>query len=364
MAISELQLSLIGAGALAVVGVFAFSKWQERRHRRKAEGVFGGEHRDVLLEPASGERVEPRSEPQEGVGASGPESLTLGGDMQRRHAPELPGGVDPRVDCVIPIESIEPLPAGKLWLSQQELLGSLPKRLAWYGFDDEGNSWDELGPHSGGRHHWLVAAMQMADRRGAMSEGEFQAFSDGVQRVCDQFLAVPASLPCRAEALGRAMELDRFCAGVDIQIGVNVVAAGSAFAGTKIRGLAEAQGLILGDDGMFHARDEDGATVFALANLEPNLFHPEGLRGLLTNGLTLLVDVPRARNGLLAFDRMMVFARQLAEALNGVVVDDNRAAFGDPAAALIRSQIEQFQHQMLAYGVPAGSPLAHRLFSA
>jgi hypothetical protein len=65
MPISELQLGLMGAGAAAVVVVFAYGKWQERRHRRQAEEVFGTEHRDVLLEPEEAEaspgeeRVEP-----------------------------------------------------------------------------------------------------------------------------------------------------------------------------------------------------------------------------------------------------------------------------------------------------------------
>jgi hypothetical protein len=46
-----------------------------------------------------------------------------------------------------------------------------------------------------------------------------------------------------------------------------------------------------------------------------------------------------------------------------VVVDDNRSPFGDKAVGLIRSQIEQFQGQMAEQGIPAGSPLALRLFS-
>lgn len=364
MTISELQMGLIGAGTAAVVVVFAYSKWQETRHRRNAEKVFGGEQRDVLLEQPAGERVEPRAQPADGAAREA--ELVWGGTETnpRRLAPDQPPGVDARVDCLIRIESIEPLSAAKLWLAQREVLGAVDKPLAWYGFDDARNSWEELGGHSAGSYHWFGVAMQMADRRGAISDGEFQVFADGVQRLCDQFLAVPASVPIQGEALGRAVELDRFCASVDVQIGVNVVAVGNPFAGTKIRGLAEAHGLILREDGMFHAADEEGTTLFALANLEPVLFTTEGLRGLLTNGLTLMVDVPRVRDGLLAFDRMMAFARQLADALNGTVVDDNRAPFGDPAAALIRSQIEQFQGQMQNYGVPAGSRLALRLFSA
>jgi hypothetical protein len=76
----------------------------------------------------------------------------------------------------------------------------------------------------------------------------------------------------------QAAELDRLCAGVDIQIGVNVVARDHAFAGSKLRGLAEAAGLELLGDGCFHARDELGVTQFVLSNLEPVLFEAEAMR--------------------------------------------------------------------------------------
>ena len=175
-------------------------------------------------------------------------------------------------------------------------------------------------------------------------------------------MAIP-SPPARAEALARGAELDRLCAGVDIQIGVNVVARDLAFSGAKLSGLLHTAGLELLGDGCFHSRDDKGLTEFVLSNLEPVLFTAEGMRGLTTQGITLTLDVPRVADGVQVFERMMALAQRIAEALGGVVVDDNRAPFGDKAAGLIRSQIEQFQGQMAEQGIPAGSPLALRLFS-
>ena len=37
MAISELQLALIGAGAAGVVMVWAYNSWQDRKHRKTAD---------------------------------------------------------------------------------------------------------------------------------------------------------------------------------------------------------------------------------------------------------------------------------------------------------------------------------------
>ena len=365
---SELQIGLVALGMAAVVGIVAYNKWQERKHRRHAEQAFRSDHRDVLLEPRVDDgRIEPW-----GGGDEAPDSPTPAprvADSAREPSPgrrtlDNPDAVDPRVDCVIRIESIEALDAPRLWAAQHEQLDGIGKPVRWFAFNDGDNLWHPLTPHTAGAYHWFCAAMQMADRRGAIGEQDFLHFTGGVQRVADQFLAVPADIPARAEALGNAMELDRFCASVDVQIGVNIVSDSQPFAGTKIRALAEAHGMVLGDDGAFHARDEEGNTLFALCNVEPALFSPEEMRNLHTNGLTLVIDVPRVANGVAAFDRMMQQAVHLADALHGSVVDDNRAPFGPDAAALIRTQIQQFQAEMANQDVPAGSPLAMRLFSA
>jgi FtsZ-interacting cell division protein ZipA len=60
---------------------------------------------------------------------------------------------------------------------------------------------------------------------------------------------------------------------------------------------------------------------------------------------------------------MMKMARLLADELGGDVVDDNRVPFGAEAATIIRAQIGQFQARMDESGIPAGGPLALRLFA-
>src|SRR4051812_4076638 len=56
---TELQIGLAVIGALAVVAVVAYNRWQERGARRDAERAFGSGHADVLL---PGERREPTLE--------------------------------------------------------------------------------------------------------------------------------------------------------------------------------------------------------------------------------------------------------------------------------------------------------------
>lgn len=47
---TELQTGLIGLGVAAVIGVAAYNKWQEYRHRKLAEQVLNNHHADVLLD--------------------------------------------------------------------------------------------------------------------------------------------------------------------------------------------------------------------------------------------------------------------------------------------------------------------------
>jgi FtsZ-interacting cell division protein ZipA len=117
------------------------------------------------------------------------------------------------------------------------------------------------------------------------------------------------------ELAAHAQALDQFCAGVDIQFVLHVVdATGGTFPGTKLRGLAEAAGMALEGDGLFHARDEAGGEAFSLGNLGPERFDADSLRSLNTPGVTFSLDVPRVSDGKAAFERMLGAARQIAGA--------------------------------------------------
>ena len=85
---SELQVGLLGVGAVIVAAVFLYNKWQERRYRRQAEVGFASRHEDVLMRsgggagqgtlptPSESDRIEPVLVAFEGEGedaaASGP----------------------------------------------------------------------------------------------------------------------------------------------------------------------------------------------------------------------------------------------------------------------------------------------------
>jgi FtsZ-interacting cell division protein ZipA len=164
--------------------------------------------------------------------------------------------------------------------------------------------------------------------------------------------------------LDQAAEIDRFCAAVDLEIGVNLVSRGTPFSGTKIRALAEAAGMALSDDGSFVRRDDDGRTQFTLQNFETTRFSVESIRNVTTHGLTFVLDVPRVDHGERVFQQMVELAKRFAETLQGTLVDDNRQPLNDVQLDHIRREfIGKPQATMASYGLPAGSAQALRLFS-
>ena len=288
MAFSDLQLGLVCAGGAVVIAVIGYNLWQERRARKHAEQLFRPAERDALLDaesidavpPAPGGRMEPTLSADAGrntVDRSADENVMQSTPASRARTqatrasqPTLP--VDSQaIDCIVTVEAPAGIAASSLFTAQQALLAGFSKPLRWFGWDDSSNQWIELDARSPGNLNRATAALQLADRRGPVSDSDLMRFYDQVQRLCDQFLAVPR-LPARNEVLERANELDRFCADVDIQIAVNVAAKDGSFPGTKIRGLAEAAGLTLHADGAYHAQDDDGRTLYTLSNQEAAAF--------------------------------------------------------------------------------------------
>jgi hypothetical protein len=188
---TELQIGLAVIGALAVVAVLVYNRWQERGARRDAERAFGSGHADVLMPQG---RREPTLEP-------------------RRPAP--PRGALPaeRVDYVM--ELALPRPAAPALV--HEAWAPVERRFA--------------------RRVLLVveqrrlrAAFQLVSRNGVASDAEVLEFRSLAETMAAQ-LGARVNAPEMRGALEAARELDRACADADIQVALHVVGIGSAPAG-------------------------------------------------------------------------------------------------------------------------------------
>lgn len=402
---TELQMGLIGLGAAAVVGVLGYNKWQEYRHRKLAEAVLKPQQDDVLLGAAAQAAQAGRSEPELGdetpiaamdrrepvladgrlAGESGEpvaaegsaESLTQTGGTDAVSAvapggppevPELPVGLvpgsllDPRLEFIVAMELVDPAPAAQILHSQHESLQRVSKPIHWVHFNERNREWERVVPDSETPVRRLRVGLQLVDRMGPVSGADLATFTGAMQQLADELLAV-ADMPA-GRLLDQAAEIDRFCAAVDLEIGVNLVSRGVPFSGTKIRALAEAAGMMLGDKGAFKRCDDDGRTQFTLQNFEATRFSAESIRNMTTHGLTFVLDVPRVAHGERVFQQMVELAKRCADTLQGTLVDDNRQPLNEVQLDHIRREfIGKPQATMASYGLPAGSAQALRLFS-
>ena len=114
---------------------------------------------------------------------------------------------------------------------------------------------------------------------------------------------------------------------------------------------------------MFRYYDESGAAMFSLGNFEPSPFLHTSMRVLTTHGITFLLDVSRVANGEIVFGQMIHMAGQFADALGGVMVDDNRVPLTENGIRKIKQQLSAIQSVMQARDIPAGGKVATRLFA-
>lgn len=400
---TELQYGMIALSVLVIAGVFGYNKWQESRHRKLAEAALKPQMDDVLLDRPTAEfsqKTDPadivREEPVWGAEPELRVDLTDTPDESARfaaHADEVPHAsspraqsstaapaaseipaddlpslalpaelLDPRVEFIVSMELVEPVSSQQILHSQRETLRRLNKPVHWIAFNEQKREWQRLRGDTDLPVRSLRIGLQLVNRLGPVSDADVATFAGAMQALADELMAVADMPPTRV--LDQAAEVDRFCAAVDLEIGLNLVSRGLPFPGTKIRALAEAAGMVLGLEGYYTRYDDQGRAQYTLQNYENTPFSADNLRGLSTHGLTFVLDVPRVEQGERVFTLMLDQTRHFAETLQGQLVDDNRNPLTEPQLEHIRREfIGKPQATMRSYGLTAGSPQALRLFS-
>ncbi len=107
-------------------------------------------------------------------------------------------------------------------------------------------------------------------------------------------------------------------------------------------------GLMHGKYGIFHRVPEDGGEpIFSVASLtEPGSFDLANLQDSSIAGLSLFLALPGRGDPVVAFDSMVGFARDLAEDLDGVLLDERGSSWSIQRERYIREEIIEFHHQL------------------
>lgn len=275
---------------------------------------------------------------------------------------ELPAGMDEQIDLVAVVSLGKPCTGEELREALQPLPG-FEKATQWGGRDTSGAWLPLTGEQAQTRFEHVACALQYADRSGAVSRECLRKFRRTVETLAERLGAAPEWRD-HGDPLRYAADVDQFCIDVDVMVGFHLMhGAGGPFAATKLRGLAEAGGLRLREDGAFHFENEEGDTLFTLVSRDHRPFTPELLRTAFIGGVSFQMDVPRVRNCPEAFNRMTLLARQMEGGLDGRLLDDNQQPLDTAAMDKIREQLRIIYAKMVARGIIPGSPTALRLFS-
>ncbi len=392
---SNLQLALIVAGVLLVLGVIIFNWWQERRIRRRIDAAFRPQPAPAQDAP----RVEPTLRSMRADGEDAPalaaaaatDATVVADNVARDVEPpestftppmdviaSIPvdtpaigqiegarGGVaqpDPDIECIVTLQPAQAVGADAVAAALGARLG---KPLRWFGHRGNGVGWVPVGKDTSGSFDQFAACLLLADRNGPVSRAQLDTFVRVIGEIAPTLPAQFAAPDVESEE-ARAETLDALCADLDVQIGLSVVKPDtSPIAGTRLRGVAEAAGFRLAPGGRFeYVNEESGAVEYSLQNVRNEPFTADSLRLTATSGVVFVLDVPRLPDPVRSFDRMKLAAKRMARTLGAELVDDNQRPLDDAALAKIRAQVEAAAGALKSGYIEPGSARALALFGA
>lgn len=363
--ISDFQMALGGAAIVVIVAVIIYNRWQESKYKKRYERAFSADHPDVLFD---GDRVEPKLGDM--PGARPVDDIEEGMFAPIVQAPITPrdadngsgAAINAEIDTVALVLADAPMLPDQFW-PVVEQSRKVSRRVLWEGL--VGGLWqpidDNIDDDRGFRE--LRAGLQLASRSGPVDGGTLALFNDMMAAFAQGIGAVSQREDVNL-ATARARSVDAFCADTDIEIAVNIIGkSGVTFASTKVRGLAESNGMVAAESGEYLMRDELGNSLFVLRNM--SAAEPPGIKhaGAYLTGLSFALDVPRTPRPDKVFEQMMQLTMRFADALHGEIVDDNRALLTANGRKVIAETIGQIAATMTARNVVPGGSAALRLYS-
>jgi len=369
---NSLWTSLIALIVIAIAIVVAFNLLQGRQSRLRdawrgklAAGRPPAEPKPVPAPTDSGQTVasaqptapNTRVEPTLGPPPSSPQTPDPDDDLPMTLEPAaavvvdpLRAGpvLDPRLDCLMALTPAAPIAVERLLASASTVrrAGSKPIAIEIHAGDGR---W-AVPTAAAGVVAGVRAGVLLANRHGPLNAMEFSEFAQAMQSLARAVGADDPGLPAMAPVLDHARQLDEACARLDAVIGLNVETT-AALSPAELAELASGLGLDERGNNRYAWIGPEGEVVFSLA------------LGDRAEQLTLLLDVPRAPQGLQPWARMVDCAGLCAERTGGRVIDDAGRPMTEAAVQEVGRQLDSRYRSLRDAGLDAGSPAALRIFN-
>jgi hypothetical protein len=347
---SNLQIWLAIAGGLVLVLVVAHSTWTSRQSQPKqAEPLLSQDELQALdvLPAREGERQEPG----------------LDNDL---HGEALVRDVSSQLDALIDVIATMELDGP---VSGEAALAALPpirrvgnKLFVVEGLNADNGNWELLQAQR--YYSAFQAGIQVANRQGPLNEIEFSEFVVKAQAFAETFSATP-EFPDMHEALAHARELDQFANAHDAQLSFTLQARKSAWSPGYVQQQAARQGFVPGviPGRMVVPASHTGLPPVLVLHFDARAAMAEDPNQAALRSISLTLDVPQVAQTELAFARMCETAQSLADAMDGLVTDDNGQPLSEPAIQMIDHDLRKLYDELADRDLAAGSLQARRLFS-
>jgi FtsZ-interacting cell division protein ZipA len=422
---SDLQVALIISGAFIIAGVVVYNWMQERKLRKEVTSEFIVPQKDVLAEDfyidtdvyvdkelagvaekiKSTEHIASKEMQNKSLTADNDETVEITNKIQNSEVhlsieapaekptthkelpqklseelqPEpiiqavlheklqstqahLPDSTHPQIDLTAILYATKNINSKDL-AALSDLKAHIGLPMMIHGLDNDGK-WhvvDESLPSATFKQ--VACSLQLADRGGPVTKQLLNKFQFSVED-CGLALNAHVEWQGSGDAMQRAIELDKFCIEVDQMVSVHITQGEAPIHGTKFKGLAEVNGLLLKEDGRFHyLANGKEEPLFVLIDTNNQPLTSESLRSNVLKSVTFQLEIPKVNNCEQVFNQMILMAQKMAASLNGRLVDDNQKPLGDLQIEKIRQQLKVIHATMVARGIMPGSPSSMRLFN-
>ena len=341
---STLQIGLAVAGGVVLAAVVAHGAWTTRKMApRQAE--------PEKTQDPSHAGIEPRLEP-DGFNV----------DSFSVPAPEKRPGMDALIDVIAPIALDAPVSGEAALAAMPATRRAGSKPFAVEGMNALARQWE--APAAGQRYEAFQAAVQLANRSGALNEIEFSEFVVKAQEFCDAVNGTP-DFPDMLEEVARARELDQFASAHDAQLGFTLRASSAAWSPGYVQQHAARLGFVAGalPGRMVLPSSTVAMPPVLTLSFDTQAALAEDPAQAAIREVSLALDVAQVDRAEQPFVRLREAASALALAMDGVITDDNGQLLAKDSMDLIGSDLEGLYDTLEERDLAAGSALARRLFS-
>ena len=342
---SSLLTGLSVLGGVALIGVIVYNEWQQRSATMR-------------VAPGESEKREPTDGLQaDSVADDGSAALSVA-------APHASPAIDPLIDSVVTLE-LPHLYYGELLLTSMpptRRVGSKPFFVE--ALSAETGEWEY--PQAGKQYSQVQAAVQLANRLGALNDIEFSEFVMKTQSYADA-IGADVDFPDMLEEVARARELDEFSSKADSELSFRIAAISSAWSAGYVQQHAQRLGFVPGmrPGRMVYPSSSDTAHASPLVvlNFDAHAALAEDLSSSALREIFLVLDVPHVSREENAYGIMRDLAIKLAASMDGRITDDANGAITLETMDAVEQALSSLYDKLDAHDLSAGSPQARRLFT-